>query len=100
MKHFLLWAILAAALAACGKPTVDTAAATPPADAADFADALRENTHSGYARFISAHPGSRYVDLAIELYTEASILGDGAAQATVDNAEQALRADALPTSSN
>ena len=99
MKSLFAAMFVALVLAACGKSSKEETLSPPPPppDAVDFATALEQNRAISYANFIAKHPGSRYYKLAIELYTEASILGDNAAPATVDNAREALQADVVDT---
>ena len=97
MKHVFAPLILAVGLISCAKSPDEESLAPPPMDIVDFANALDVNTHSSYANFVAKHPDSVFYKMAIELYTEAAILGGGAALATVDKAKEAL-ADGLPTS--
>lgn len=72
--------VMTAALIGCSR-TGDLSDAAP--DARAFAEALALNTDLAYARFLAEYPESSFTDLARQLYTEADILGDGAAAASL-----------------
>lgn len=72
--------VMAAAVVGCSR-TGDLADAAP--DVRAFAEAIAANTDLAYARFLAEHPDSDFADLARQLYTEADILGQGAAAASL-----------------